>query len=273
MVTRTAEAVAANMSLALEQEDETERFVARMMEQEEQAQQARALYKSLGMTAVSVGGEKEELEDEGEEVAEEIAEEGGELEEIDLEQGRGSGELQENTPTTATMEELIDQVDEFGLASSPPPILSIVTPSSPVLESHGGVGGVVEVVFEILETLVEDEKHDEADLAQQQTQHMHGSQPGMLAAPGLDNSSGRRGGPSRPGPEPNSTSHTDLHQHMLSGLTAADGSSDSLLTASFLNSAMIARDAASAAAADAEAAAHSLVFGRRPRRDYDMMCR
>ncbi|KAG0345431.1 Protein fam72a [Podila minutissima] len=256
LVARTAEAVAANMSLALDQEDETERFVARMMEQEEQVQQAQAQHNNLGMTTASVDGEKEELEEEGEEVAEEI----------DLEQGRGSGDLQENTATTTTtttttttMEELIDQVDEFGLASSPLPIPSIVMPSSPVLESHGGGGsGDVEVVFEIVEMVVEDEKHDEADLTQQQSQRMQESQPGLLATPGL---------------EPSSMSHAGLHRHMLSGLTATDGPSDTLPTASFLNSVMIARDAASAAAADAEAAAHSLVFGRRPRREYDMMCR
>ncbi|KAG0088411.1 Protein fam72a [Podila epicladia] len=228
LVARTAEAVAANMSLALDQEDETERFVARMMEQEEQVQQSQAQHNNLGMTAASVGEEKEELGEARDEVEEEI----------DLEQGHGPGDLQENTTgittTTTTMEELIDQVDEFGLASSPPPIPSIVTPSSPVLESHGGGGsGDVEVVFEI-------------------------SQAGLLSAPGL---------------EPNSMSHAGLHRHVLSGLTAAVGPSDALPTASFLNSAMIARDAASAAAADAEAAAHSLVFGRRPRREYDMMCR
>ncbi|KAG0032546.1 Protein fam72a [Podila clonocystis] len=262
MVARTAEAVAANMSLALDQEDETERFVARMLEQEEQALQAQ-VNKNLSMTAASVGGEKEELDEEGEE---EVVEE-----EIDLEQGRRSGELQENATTTTTMEELTDQVDEFGLASSPPPIPSIVTPSSPVLEFHGGEGGDVEVVFEIVETVVEDEKHDEADLALQQSQRMQESLPEILSAPGLDNSS-RRHESLRSGLEPNSMSH-GLHRHMLSGLTAADGPSDTLPAASFLTSAMIARDAASAAAADAEAAAHSLVFGRRPRRDYDMMCR
>lgn len=263
MVARTAEAVAANMSLALDQEDETERFVARMMEQEEQAQQARALHKNLSMTAGG-GGEEEELEEEKEEEKE------GEVEEIDLEQGR-SGDIEDNA---ATMEELIDQVDEFGLASSPSPVPLIITPLSPqpVLESHGGGGGDVEVVFEVVETVVEDEKQDEADLAQQQSQRVQDSQPGMLSAPGLDNSSDRRSGSSTPGLEPNSISHAG-HHHVLSGLTAADDPSSSPATVGFLNSAMIAREAASAAAADAEAAAHSLVFGRRPRRDYDMMCR
>ncbi|KAF9373661.1 Protein fam72a [Podila verticillata] len=265
MVARTAEAVAANMSLALDQEDETERFVARMMEQEEQAQQARALHKNLSMTAGG-SGEEEELEEEEEKEEEKE----GEVEEIDLEQGR-SGDIEDNA---ATMEELIDQVDEFGLASSPSPVPLIITPLSPqpVLESHGGGGGDVEVVFEVVETVVEDEKQDEADLAQQQSQRVQDSQPGMLSAPGLDNSSDRRSGSSTPGLEPNSISHAG-HHHMLSGLTAADDPSSSPATVGFLNSAMIAREAASAAAADAEAAAHSLVFGRRPRRDYDMMCR
>ncbi|KAG0359340.1 Protein fam72a [Gamsiella multidivaricata] len=221
LVSRIAEAAAANMCLALDQEEETERFLRRMAEDHK-------------LKSEQSGG----LEDEDEKTAHDIpATEAGHEE---------------------NLERLIDQVDEFGLASPLRP-----TEDRKDEENQDMNANVNTTEWRGVSAL---ERREQDALPE------NAPAPGLEGLAPSSSASVAIAGP-------RSSAGNDLQERNRSSgsSTSAEGNSHSPSETSCpafaLTSAMVAKAAASAAAADAAAAAHCLLYGRRRRREYDMMCR
>ncbi|KAI1315436.1 Protein fam72a [Mortierella claussenii] len=218
LVTKTAEAAAANMSLALYQEEETERYLEEI--EKESTRQSRL------------------LDDHN------TADETTSPDALGLLADRSYAQ-------GGNIEQLIDQLDDFGLRTPP---------------RTNNDGKDVEIEDGMTEAL----DNWTADGRQQ-----HNAQPNIAPAPGQEEAllGVPRGRTSR------QCSTDDLQQrvqHRHPAMQSADGTasvSAETYPAFALTSAVIARAAASAAAADAASAANNLLYGRRTRRDYDMMCR
>ncbi|KAF9101434.1 Protein fam72a [Mortierella sp. AM989] len=222
MVIKTAEAAAANMSLALDQEEETERFLEKMLQEQKL--------------------ELENSDSDDEEECEDETDDNDSLPELEPgDEARPRDTLEE------TMEQLIDQVDVFGLSS-----LSEECKDDDVQLDGSGEN------LRGTRTLNYRQQESQPDAAPAPGQHdpASSSSVSITAAPNL-------------------SSNRERSRRRRSATSTVSSTSSPLETCpSFaLNSARIAKAAASAAAADATSAANSLLYGRRIRRDYDMMCR
>ncbi|KAF9910892.1 Protein fam72a [Linnemannia zychae] len=292
LVRRTAETAAANMSLALDQEEETELYMAQMMEEhrQRQVQQEMAERAELEDTEGSSGSEAEEdvieLLPDHDDIAATNANANANMTdtEVDLEAG----------VTEEGMNRLIHQVDNVALTSSSPPTHTL-------LDEHKDEDEEVDMNGEptgrgrTLERRQHDSLPADANgvLAPRQ-QPTTTTATTILTGPATESNRQHRRGNSlgstlsgivpgapplhdHPYPPP---SQQQRHRRRNSSSDSSSASSDR--TAYFstenypamaLTSAMIAKASASAAAADAATAANNLLFGRRARRDYDMMCR
>ncbi|KAG0260223.1 Protein fam72a [Mortierella polycephala] len=256
LVQRSAETAAANMSLALDQEEETERYVQRMMriEQELLQLQQRELPQHNIVAETSDLGEQDSN---GNQIIEVMADDGV-LEEL----AQVHVELEPEIDAAAEeMEHLIDQVDEFGLTSrssfpslAPGPLMADDNKDEDMIMNMTDSGRTAS---------------ERTNLHNQQ-QRQQESEPDQAPAPEREGT-----------PLPLSGSQWSREERSSHSRSSSSASSDTavlLLGADpcppvALASAMVAKAAASAAAADAASAANSLLFGRRDRRDYDMMCR
>ncbi|CAO3570794.1 unnamed protein product [Mortierella alpina] len=262
LVKQSAETAAANMTLALDQEEETERFVQRMQLEDHMLDQLEGSEASDDQ-ALEQGDDLTELESETEVEVETAVEVEGEAEEL----ARGM-----------EIEELIDQVDSFGLAiPSPTTTTATITMSPPAIERH-------------TEDIKDEDPHGDLDMDVDEEptrgrrrggleQRMQSADVGEAPPPGQEGRRRSRGPASDDGrttPPPDQRSAPENHRSGRSRSRSSESveqlSPESCPTMA-LASAMIAKAAASAAAADAASAANNLLFGRRSRRDYDMMCR
>ncbi|KAF9130402.1 Protein fam72a [Mortierella sp. 14UC] len=313
LVRQTAETAAANMSLALDQVEETEQYMARMMEEhrQRQVQQEMAERAELEETESASGSEggrgrdEGEGEGEGEEDVIELPPDHDDIAatnvnanmtdiEIDLEAG----------VTEEGMNRLIHRVDDVAL-TSPSPIRTLLgeyKDEGEEMDMNGeptGRGRTLERRQH--DSLLADANGVLAPPGQQSTtststattttsfmgfatesnhQRRRGNSLGNTLSEIVPGAPPLHNHPSSPPPPPPSSQQQQRHRRRNSSSASSSASSDR--TAYFssescpsmvLTSAMIAKASASAAAADAAAAANNLLFGRRSRRDYDMMCR
>ncbi|KAF9275141.1 Protein fam72a [Mortierella alpina] len=258
LVKQSAETAAANMTLALDQEEETERFVQRMQLEDHMLDQL-----------------------EGSEASEEQVQEQGEDDEVvELEtetEVEVEGEEEEESEELARgmeIEQLIDQIDSFGLAITSPTVTTSPTTERIAEESKDDETTDPDMDVDM------DVDVDGGELARGRRRalehRMQSAQPGEAPPPGQEGSitshrpvsiGGASHPPTQSSPENRSgrsTSRASESTEQLSPETCPTMA---------LASAMIAKAAASAAAADAASSANNLLFGRRSRRDYDMMCR
>ncbi|KAG0003494.1 Protein fam72a [Entomortierella chlamydospora] len=224
MVMRTAEAAAANMSLALDQEEETERFLERMMEE-----------KNLELEDSDIDGVEEDSDDDN-------------FSEVDTRDMVAARENQRET-----MEQLIDQVGEFDLASPPP--------------------GVEDRKDEDCNGSYMDDNRNDWRGARAFNHRRRESQPNMAPAPRQQGSPSLSSVSTTPSPVISRNRERSRRRGSATSTETIHNPSLGICPAFAQSSASIAKAAASAAAADAASAANSLLYGRRIRRDYDMMCR
>ncbi|KAF9980985.1 Protein fam72a [Mortierella antarctica] len=245
LVKHSAETAAANMTLALDQEEETERFVQRMQLEDHMLDQLEGSEAS-----------EDHVQEQGDDDVTEIESE------VEAEVEMEVGDEAEEPAHVMEIEELIDQVDSFGLA-----ITSPITP----------------------ERNAEDSKDDDPiDLdmgvdgeptrgRRRAPEHqVQSAQPGEAPPPGQEGPTLSRRpasiGRATPLPPTAQSSPEDQSSRSISrsSESTVQLSPESCPTIA-LASAMIAKAAASAAAADAASSANNLLFGRRSRRDYDMI--
>lgn len=305
LVKRTAETAAANMSLALDQEEETEQYMARMMEEHRQQQQVqqeileRAELESA--SGSSEEGRSSEGEDGGDEDMVDLLPDLGEAPlpavndiEIDLEAGFvGNGQSREEEDEER-MDRLVHSVGDVALASPPPLFLRTVLDEHKDEDEDIDMNGEPTGRGRTLERRQHDSLPDAngvlPELGQQQPPSSSSPEP---TAPTMESNRHRRGSSLGNTLSGIVTGAPPLHDppthrrrnssHSINSISSSFSSSaSSERTAYFssdscpamvLTSAMIAKASASAAAADAATAANNLLFGRRSRRDYDMMCR
>ncbi|KAG0200196.1 Protein fam72a [Mortierella sp. GBA30] len=257
LVRKSAEAAAANMTLALDQEEETERYVQRMMSE------GQLSHRELEASEAS----EEELEfADGNDDEDDVI---GLEPEVEVEVEIEVEILEEDNQTSGfgrgmDIEQLIDQVDGFGLTNT----------SSSVAASDEGVAE--EIKDEIEEDLGMDVDDDEPRIERGRTleRRQQGAQSEEAPMPGQEQNSSTptSAGERSTGPHGPQLQRLVRSSSQSSETTVLLTSSESCPTVA-LASAVIAKAAASAAAADAASAANNLVFGRRSRRDYDMICR
>ncbi|KAF9957735.1 Protein fam72a [Mortierella alpina] len=268
LVKQSAETAAANMTLALDQEEETERFVQRMQLEDHMLDQLEG----------SEAGEDQAL-DQGDDMTELESETEVEVEvEVEVETAVEVEGESEELARGMEIEELIDQVDSFGLAINSPTTTTTTT-LAPTIESHA-------------EDTKDEDQNDDLDMdvdgeptrgRRRALEHrMQSADLGEAPTPGEEDPTLSRGpasnGGGRTPPPSNQSSAPENHSSGRSSSSARLSESTEPLSAEScptmaLASAMVAKAAASAAAADAASAANNLLFGRRSRRDYDMMCR
>ncbi|KAF9178601.1 Protein fam72a, partial [Haplosporangium sp. Z 11] len=256
LVQRSAETAAVNMSLALDQEEETERYVQRMMKVEQDLLQQQQRERSQHNIVVETS-DLSEQDSNGNQIIELISD-GGILEELAQVHVELEPELE---AAGEEMEHLVDQVDEFGLAS--PSLSPSLVPTPPMADDNKDDDMIMDMTGSGPTT-------SERTSLRNQQQRQQESEPDQAPAPGREGT-----------PLPLSESLRNREERSNHSRSSSSASSDTavlLLGADpcppiALASAMVAKAAASAAAADAASAANNLLFGRRARRDYDMMCR
>lgn len=297
LVRRTAETAAANMSLALDQEEETEQYMARMMEEHRQRHLQQEMVERAELESVGGSSEGRSSEEDDEEDVLELLPDHGEVLaamsdiEIDLEAGIVAGQRQQRMEDEERMDRLIHRVDDVALASPPPApstLLDELKDEDEDMDMNGEPTGRGRTL--------ERRQHDSlpADANGVPTPEQQPTTPSSVTttAPSMEPNRHRRGNSLGnilsgivTGAPPLHDDHRPTHRrrnssHSSGGSRSSDMSSDRTTyyssescPAMVLTSAMIAKASASAAAADAATAANNLLFGRRSRRDYDMMCR
>ncbi|KAK3824275.1 MAG: hypothetical protein J3R72DRAFT_458465 [Linnemannia gamsii] len=310
LVRRTAETAAANMSLALDQEEETELYMARMME-EHQLLQQQVRQESAGLeeseNSANGSGEDEdevmELRQEDQRDASSTNASANDIE-VDLEAG---------LVTEEGMNRLIHQVDDVALTSpassaspsspspSPPTLLDEHKDDDVEMDMNGEPTGRGRTLTRRQHDALPADANGVLVPEQQSTsitagpatesnrhqQHRRGNSLGSTLIGIVPNAPPLHDRSSPPSsslsPSPQQQQHRRRNSSSSSSTNSSDSSSASSDRTAFfssescpavvLTSAMIAKASASAAAADAATAANNLLFGRRSRRDYDMMCR
>ncbi|KAF9144022.1 Protein fam72a [Linnemannia schmuckeri] len=295
LVRRTAETAAANMSLALDQEEETEQYMARMMEEHRQRQLQQEMVERAELESVSGSSEGQGNEEEEEDVIELLPDHGEATNandiEMDLEVGTVVGQSQQQLEDEERMDQLIHRVDDVVLVSPP-------SPSRTTLDERKDEDEDMDMNGEPTGRgrTLERRQHDSLPDANGVPAPEQQSLSSTTTAPTMESNRHRRGNSlGNPlsgivtGAPPLHDDHRPTHRRRNSTHSSGSSSSNSDATsassdrtayyspescpAMVLTSAMIAKAAASAAAADAATAANNLLFGRRSRRDYDMMCR
>ncbi|KAG0215755.1 Protein fam72a [Mortierella sp. NVP41] len=287
LVGQIAETAVANMSLALDQEEETERYMARMMEEHRQRLVQQDLVErgelesESGSSGASgnVSGVREGRSEGEDGVVELIPEDGNAVSSAGSAAGTGHAGEREQVEDEEGMDELIDRVGEVALASPPhTTALDELKEEDEDMDMNGEPTGRGRT-FE--------RRQRDAD----GVPAVPGQDPSSLSSsiPAAESNHRRRsqntlsgsGGGIVTGAPPLHDNTTQQHRRRNSS-SSDSSSASSDRTAYFspescpamvLTSAMIAKASASAAAADAATAANNLLFGRRSRRDYDMMCR
>ncbi|KAF8941789.1 Protein fam72a [Haplosporangium gracile] len=296
LVRRTAETAAANMSLALDQEEETEQYMARMMEEHRQRQLQQEMVERAELENASDSSESRGSEEEEEDVIELLPDHGEAANatdiEIDLETGIVVGQSQQQMEDDERMAQLIHRVDDVALVSPP-------SPSRTVLDERKDEDEDIDMNGEPTGRGRTLERRQHNSLPDANDVPAPGQQPPFTTttAPTMESNRHRRGNSLGNtlsgiviGAPPLHDDHHPTHRRRNSSHSSSSSSNNSDATSSassdrtayyslescpamVLSSAMIAKAAASAAAADAATAANNLLFGRRSRRDYDMMCR
>lgn len=298
LVRRTAETAAANMSLALDQEEETEQYMAQMMEEHRQRHLQQEMVERAELESVGGSSEGRSSEDDDEEDMLELLPDHGEVLatvsdiDIDLEAGIIVGERQQRMEDEEGMDRLIHRVDDFAIAS-PPPAPSTVLDEYKDEDEDMDMNGEPTGRGRTLERRQNDSLPADANGVPAPGEQPTTSSSTTTTAPTMESNRHRRRSslsntlsgivtgapPLHDDLRPAHRRRNSTHSSGSSG-SSSDASTD--LTAYYssencpamvLTSAMIAKASASAAAADAATAANSLLFGRRSRRDYDMMCR
>ena len=299
LVRRTAETAAANMSLALDQEEETEQYMAQMMEEHRQRHLQQEIVERTELESVGGSSEGRSSEEDDEEDVLELLPDHGEVPaavsdiEIDLEADIADGQRQQRIEDEDRMDRLIHRVDDVALAS-PPPAPSTVLDEQKDENEDMDMNGEPTGRGRTLERRQHDSLPADANgvlvPGQQPTTP---SSSTTTTAPSMESNHHRRrnslgntlsgivtGAP--PLHDDHRSTHRRRNSSHSSGSSGSNSDASSNRTAYYsseccpamvLTSAMIAKASASAAAADAATAANSLLFGRRSRRDYDMMCR
>ncbi|KAF9925596.1 Protein fam72a [Linnemannia zychae] len=292
LVRRIAETAAANMSLALDQEEETEQYMARMIEEHHRRQLQQEMSERAGLdtnsSSASGSSEGRSAIDEDSSVIELIPDhsedsqssESGSSDaiEVDLEAGVMPTEDEEGV-----VAHLITRVDDIVITNAP---LNTVLSDNKDEDEEMDVNGEPTGRGRTLERRQLDSLTDPNDAI---------TPPGQETStishtPATESNRARR----RRGQSLSGNTHSGIvtdapplhdrptHRRRNSSSSSGSSSVSSDRSAYFstdtcpamvLTSAMIAKAAASAAAADAASAANNLLFGRRSRREYDMMCR
>ncbi|KAG0311438.1 Protein fam72a [Dissophora globulifera] len=302
LVTRTAEAAAANMCLALDQEEETSRYLERIVGGDRH---------DCPSPSLRDEEEEEEEEEEDEEVGEvEVEIQIEEIEEVmDMEQGEleaatevtADGEIMSITTEQphqrrrrrrrerqqreeAAIEELIDQVDEFGLTNSTatatdtsfhPIVIVAEDPKDDEIYQVLDMNGDPIDPSEGRRRLEREREMAQPDAAPAPSQQGPMSSPAASEAimPALFTSTGSDGGGGSHRAERRIRAQASGRSSSSSSSSSSETTTTTACPAFALASVMAAQAAASAAAADAATAANSLLYGRRGQREYDMMCR
>ncbi|KAG0073170.1 hypothetical protein BGZ90_011666 [Linnemannia elongata] len=299
LVIRTAETAAANMSLALDQEEETEQYMARMIEEHRQRHLQQEMVERAELESVGGRSEGRSSEEDDEEDVLELLPDHDEVSaamsdiEIDLEAGIAAGQRQQRMEDEARMDRLIHRIDDVALASPPPAprtVLDELKDEDEDIDMNGEPTGRGRT----LERRQQDSLPADANGVPAPGQDLTTpSSTTTTTAPSIESNRHRRGHSLGntltgivTGAPPLHDDHRPTHRRRNSSHSSGSGSSSSDTSsnrtayyssescpAMVLTSAMIAKASASAAAADAATAANNLLFGRRSRRDYDMMCR
>ncbi|KAF9562526.1 Protein fam72a [Mortierella alpina] len=277
LVKQSAETAAANMTLALDQEEETERFVQRMQLEDHMLDQLEGSEASEEQ-AQEQGDDDPELESESgvEAEAEAEAEADDEIEIL--------GESEE-LARGMEIEELIDQVDSFGLAVTSPTTTDSTTTTTTRSAEDNKDEDPNDLDMDVDMDVDMDEDGEPRRGRRRVLEHrVQSAQPAEAPPPGQEGrpvsrrptSVGRTSPSLSSPPSPSGARGPPENQSGRSTSRSSELtvqlSPESCPTIA-LASAMIAKAAASAAAADAASAANNLLFGRRSRRDYDTMCR
>ncbi|KAG9073067.1 Protein fam72a [Linnemannia hyalina] len=301
LVKRTAETAAANMSLALDQEEETEQYMARMMEEHRQRHLQLEMVERAELESVGGGSEGRSSEEDDEEDVLELLPDHDEVPttvsdtEVDLEAGIVDGQRQQRMEDEEGMDRLIHRVDGVALAGSPP-APSTIPGEHKDEDEDMDMNGEPTGRGRTLERRQYDSLSVDANGVPASEQQPTTPSSNTTTSPSMESNRHRRGNSLGntlfgivTGAPPLHDDHRPTHRRRNSSHSSGSrGSSGSSTDASsdrtayyssescpamVLTSAMIAKASASAAAADAATAANSLLFGRRSRRDYDMMCR
>ncbi|KAG0042727.1 Protein fam72a [Gryganskiella cystojenkinii] len=324
LVTRSAETAAVNLCLALDQEEETNRYIQEIMQVQDENRRRNRRAEQDGDE-----DEEEEEEEEEEDVIELVPEtDDDEVEEpeqtllstttieVDGVQLEGPSIQSSRSRTAARarierrrnemdLEVLIDRVDDIGLVTPP-------APSTPAAAAATIASSEIPSTAPTAPTVVDDKEEDlimdiDAINPSQRgrtlpQQRQEDAEPGVPASPSSaartmrHNPPQHTSGMSMPSSQPEQhrnsrrdrdrahvrsasiTSHIsiDLEANNNNVLGHDSDIEDEIRNnppAFALTAAIMAHAAAKAAATDADAASSNLLYGRKSRRDYDMICR